>query len=179
MFTFFGKKKLSAEKVSKQFIANLLEVTEQGFTQLAGLINDDPAFETQPTVSDTYYQPFFLVVLAANFKLLPTYFKDDADQNIARHSLIYLEELFEEGIDFSPKIREMQSLMSRVNHPSKNTLYAMSKAVFEVYELNQFQKEYFKNLNTPDPTFLKRMDDLMPHFIWNWDDLLKEYKITA
>jgi len=179
MFTFFGKKKLSAEKVSKQFIANLLEVTEQGFEQMAGLINDDPAFEKKPTVSAQYYQPFFLVVLAANFKLLPAYFKDDTDKEIIKHSLDYLQEIFEEDVDFDARIKEMQSLMSRINHPSKNTLYAMSKAVFEVYQLNEFQKDYFKNLNTPDPTFLKRMDELMPHFIWNWDDLLKEYKIIA
>lgn len=178
MFPFFGKKKISAEKVSKQFIANLLEVTEQGFAQMAGLINDDPAFEKKPSLPDSYYQPFFMIVLAANFKLLPTYFKDDTDKQILQHSLQYLNEVFEEDIDFEQKIKETQSLMSRVNHPSKNTLYAMSKALFEVYDLNNFQKEYFKNLNTPDPTFLKRMDDIMPHFIWNWDDLLKEYKIA-
>lgn len=179
MFPFFGKKKLSTEKVSKQFIANLLEVTEQGFVQMAGLINDDPAFEKKPSISENYYQPFFMVVLAANFKLLPTYFKDDTDKLILQQSISYLQEIFEEEVDFEQQIKATQSLMARVNHPSKNTLYAMSKALFEVYELNDFQKEYFRNLHTPDPTFLKRMDELMPHFIWNWDDLLKEYKITT
>lgn len=179
MFTFFGKKKLSAEKVSKQFIANLIEVTEHGFIEMAGLINDDVAFEKKPTVAENHYQPFLLIVLAANFKLLPSFFKDDRDKLIIENSLTYLQDIFEDEIDFNQKIKETQSLMSRINHPSKNTLYAMSKAVFELYALNEFQKEYFKNLNTPDPTFLKRMDELMPHFIWNWEDLLKQYRIVS
>ncbi|MFT6843921.1 MAG: hypothetical protein ACJAUV_000088 [Flavobacteriales bacterium] len=178
MFTFFGKKKISAEKVSKQFIANLIESTEHGFVELSGLINDDVAFETKPTVAENHYQPFLLIVLAANFKLLPTFFKDDRDMLIIEHSLAYLNEIFGYEIDFEQKIKETQTLMSRINHPSKNILYAMPKAIFEVYKLNEYQKEYFKNLKTPDPTFLKRMDELMPHFFWHWEDLLKKYRIA-
>lgn len=179
MLSFLGKKKLSAEQVSKQFIANLVQVTEDGFKELAGLINSDPAFVRSPEVDEHHSQPFLFIVLAANFKFLPTYFKDrQTDVYIKQHSMSYLNELFEESIDFESEIKTMQTTMSRLNMPSKNTLYAMPKALFDAYKLNEFQKEYFKNLNTPDPTFLKRMDELMPHFIWNWDDLLKKYKIT-
>ncbi len=51
MLSFFGKKKISTETVSKQFVAHLLEATEKGFPELAELINIDQAFEQSPNVS--------------------------------------------------------------------------------------------------------------------------------
>lgn len=177
MLSFFGKKKISTETVSKQFVAHLLEATEKGFPELAELINIDQAFEQSPNVSHENSSPFLTIVLAANFKLLPTYFSDNKDEKISTSALSYLAETLDNQT-ISQDIKDMQKLMSRVNHPSKNTLYAMSKALFEVYNLNDFQKSYFKNLHTPDPTFLKRMDEVMPHFIWNWDDLLKQYRLV-
>ncbi|NBN99415.1 MAG: hypothetical protein EBV19_09305, partial [Flavobacteriia bacterium] len=60
--------------------------------------------------------------------------------------------------------------------PSKTTLYAMSKAVFHKYELNQFQDDYFKRMNAPNPVFLKRLDDLLNNFLWNWETFFKKYR---
>ena len=69
--------------------------------------------------------------------------------------------------------------MNRVNHPSKNMLYAMSKAMFYKYELNDHQVEYFRNLNTPNPIFLKNLDDVMSNFLWDWDAFEEKYKVVA
>ena len=55
----------------------------------------------------------------------------------------------------------------------------MSKAVFHKYNLNEFQDEYFKRLQNPNPLFLKRMDEVMKFYIWNWDAFLKKYKINS
>ncbi len=75
-------------------------------------------------------------------------------------------------------IEARQSFISRVNHPSKKTLYGMSKAVFHKYDLNPYQQNYFKSLNTPNPIFLKRLDEVMKNFVWGWDEVLEKYKIT-
>jgi hypothetical protein len=79
--------------------------------------------------------------------------------------------------DAEMKVREYQKFMQRINHPSKNMVYAMSKAVFQKYELNDFQDEYFKRLQSPNPLFLKRMDQVMINFLWDWDSFFKKYKI--
>ena len=38
-------------------------------------------------------------------------------------------------------------------------IYGMSKAVFHKYGLNEYQDEYFRRMQAPNPLFLKRMDD--------------------
>jgi hypothetical protein len=54
----------------------------------------------------------------------------------------------------------------------------MSKAIFHKYKLNDFQDEYFKRMQAPNPLFLKRMDEVMSNFIWNWDAFFKKYKLS-
>jgi len=56
--------------------------------------------------------------------------------------------------------------------------YAMSKGVFFKYGLNDYQTEYFKNMNTPNPIFLKRLDEIIGQFIFNWPDIQENYRIT-
>ena len=75
-------------------------------------------------------------------------------------------------------IAKYQSWMGRINHPSKNTLYAMSKGVFFKYELNQFQKDYFRNMNTPNPIFLKRLDEVIQQFVFDWAQVKEEFRVT-
>ncbi len=78
------------------------------------------------------------------------------------------------------KMKEYKKFLTRINHPSKNMLYAMSKGMFYKYELNPFQnEEYFRNLQTPNPIFLKRLDEVMGQFIFNWDDFVAKYKVSA
>ncbi len=80
--------------------------------------------------------------------------------------------------DFVKLIRDYQSFITRVNHPSKNMIYGMSKAVFHKYGLNECQDEYFRRMMAPNPLFLKRMDEVMTNFIWNWDAFFKKYKLN-
>ena len=53
----------------------------------------------------------------------------------------------------------------------------MSKAVFQKYNLNDFQDEYFRRLQAPNPLFLKRMDQVVVNFLWDWDAFFKKYRI--
>ena len=74
-------------------------------------------------------------------------------------------------------VREYQKFMNRINHPSKNMIYAMSKAIFFKYDLNEFQDEYFSRMQVPNPLFLKRMDAVVGNFLWDWDAFFKKYRI--
>ena len=60
----------------------------------------------------------------------------------------------------------------------KDLAGAMAKAIFYRCELNEFQKDHFKRLNTPNPILLKELNDILIHFLWNWDDLLDNYKVV-
>jgi hypothetical protein len=81
-------------------------------------------------------------------------------------------------LDFTKMIREYQSFIARINHPSKNMIYGMSKALFHKYGLNEFQDDYFRRMQAPNPLFLKRMDEVIGNFIWNWDAFFKKYKLN-
>jgi hypothetical protein len=69
--------------------------------------------------------------------------------------------------------------MNRVNAPSKNTLYAMSKAVFYKYNLMDFQDEYFRGMKTHNPIFCKNLDEIMRNFLWDWEAFNEKYKVIS
>ena len=56
--------------------------------------------------------------------------------------------------------------------------YAISKGICGKYRLNDFQDEYFKNMKSPNPMLLKRLDEAMDNFIWNWDTFKQKYQIV-
>ena len=178
MLTLFGKKKITEEKVAKIVVNGILEAVENGFSDVAALINSDPDFVSPPSVSVGDDQNFLLIVIAGNLKMIPQYFESGQDKRLEESILSKFATVFEmDPEEFKNLIEDYKSYLSRVNYPSKKTLYAMSKAVFFKYELNPHQEDYFKNMNTPNPLFLKRMDDIMENFLWGWNAFLEKYKV--
>ena len=80
--------------------------------------------------------------------------------------------------EMQEKLEKYSSFISRVNHPSKNILYGISKAVFFKFKLGAYQDEYFAQLNTPNPVFLKKIDTLVENYIWNWETIFEKNKIV-
>jgi FTR1 family protein len=120
-----------------------------------------------------------LIVIAANLSSLESTF--DADQAVRVEQMIFekLGKIYSMSTaEFQTLAREYQSFIARVNYPSKNLVYGMSKAMFEKYKLNDFQDDYFRRMQAPNPLFLKRMDEVMANFIWNWDAFFKKYKMN-
>ncbi len=178
MLTLFGKKKVTEDKIANAYVNAILNTIAEGFTDVAELINTDPEFVSAPHVDPKDHQAFLLIVIAGNLKFIPQYFESGQDKRIEEHAIAGFSHAL--GIDkdrFREIMNDYRSFLSRVNHPSKKTLYAMSKAVFYKYELNPYQKPYFKSLNTPNPIFLKRLDDIMENFLWSWDGFLEKYKV--
>ena len=121
-----------------------------------------------------------MIVIVGNLKTMQQQF--DVQHAGVIEDLICekMAQVFEMSVvEFKKLVRDYENFMNRVNHPSKNVLYSMSKAVFHKYKLNEFQDEYFRKMQAPNPLFLKRMDDFMSNFIWDWDNFFKKYKLSA
>jgi hypothetical protein len=174
------KKKLSDQKIANIFVNAILDVTEKGFEEVAGLINEDPAFTKSPQIHPLSNNKFTLIIIAGNIQLLDKYFDIDQVDNVKELIFEKFSQVFGiKNAEMRKLITDCDFFMSRINHPSKNTLYAMSKAVFHKYNLNEFQDDYFKKTHCPNPLFLKRMDDVLINFIWDWDAFFKKYKLSA
>jgi hypothetical protein len=178
MIRSFLKRKLTDNQLANIFVNGLLEVIDNGFKDVASLINEDPAFESTPNITPESNSEFTLIVIVGNLVTLESSF--ESDQAFRVEQLIYQKfaTIFSmTETSFENLIKEYKNFISRVNHPSKNMLYGMSKAIFHKYNLNDFQDDYFKRMQAPNPLFLKRMDEVMSNFIWDWDVFFKKYKL--
>ncbi len=180
MLTIFGKKKITSERTAHIFSHNIVETVEKGFKELAGFINDSPEFVKSPNVREEDYGKFLMIVIAGNFSYIPQHFKDGQDQEIIQYCIEKLAPVFDmTPAELGVKVKEYKDFMSRVNSPSKNTLYAMSRAIFYKYDLCACQDEYFSQMNTANPIFLKNLDEFMKNFIWDWEAFNEKYKVIA
>lgn len=178
MLSALMRKRLSPEQMSNVFINGLLEVITSSFPDFSEIINNDNAFVQSPNLGEKDLPVFAMVVYAANLNRLESTFEPEHAAEIEELILHKLSVYFGKEIPaFKKEMKEMQSFINKVNHPSKNLVYGMSKAIFAKYELHLFQDEYFKRLAVPNPLFLKRMDELTALFIWDWDVFFKKYKL--
>ncbi|TSJ45067.1 hypothetical protein FO442_10770 [Fluviicola chungangensis] len=172
------KKRLSDTQLANVFLNGIFEIVDNGFVEVVDLINEDLAFVTSPSIPVERNGQFTMIVVVANISSLETTFETVQANRIEKIIFEQLGSLMGvSAADAEAKVREYQKFMQRINHPSKNMVYAMSKAVFQKYDLNDFQDEYFKRLQSPNPLFLKRMDQVMINFLWDWDSFFKKYKI--
>lgn len=178
--TLFGKKKLKENAVANVFVNGILETVDKGFPEVAGLINDSPELIESPQLDPEQSDDFLLVVLSGNLKFIPKHFEAGRDTRLTELIIQKLSKVFDVKPEHLQRvINDYQSYMSRVNHPSKNILYSMSKGVFYKYGLAKYQEDYFRSLNVPNPVFLKRLDEAMENFIWNWEEFKGEYTISS
>ena len=179
MFSTIFKKKLSNSELSQIFVNGVLDVIDKGFKEVMGLIEVDPSFVRKPDLTDAIDGPFTMIVIIGNLSLLDQYFEPQQSTEIEELIISKFAETFEmTDEEFKKHLSNYKSFMSRVNHPSKNILYAMPKALFFKYNLNDFQDEYFKDMHSPNPLLLKRMEEVFEHFIWSWDAFFKKYKTS-
>lgn len=173
------KKKLTENQVANIFVNGLFDAVDQGFGEVAQFINEDTAFVDSPKIGEKNSYEFALIVLVGNLSFIESAF--DPEQADRMESCINekLAKVYDMSLyDFEKLIKEYKTFISRINHPSKNMIYGMSKAIFSKYALNQFQDEYFKKMEAPNPLLLKRLDEVVQLFMWNWDAFFKKYRIA-
>ena len=179
MLTLFGRKKLTEEKVANVFVNGIQELIDSGFADVLGLINDSPEFIQPPQVDSEQIGSFTMIVLAGNLQMLPQYFEAGQDKRITSHILEKFALLYEiDTMQLAQMVNDTRKFMARKNHPSKNVVNAMAKALFCRFELNAFQEAYFKNLHAPNPIFIQRLKDALENFMWNWNALNEKYRIV-
>jgi hypothetical protein len=172
------KKKLSDNQVANIFINALFEVVDKGFKEVASMINEDPVFVLSPNIQENQDGEFAMIIIIGNLAHLENTFEPEQAHSVEKLIFEKLAKVYGMSIeDFVNLLNEYKSFMSRKNHPSKNMMYAMSKAIFYKYNLNQYQDEYFKRMEAPNPLFLKRIDLIVQNFIWDWDAFFKRYKM--
>ncbi len=179
MFKIFKKKKLNEQLVSRLFVNRLLEMVDEGFGDVVEAINEAPEFVKSPEITKTESQKFLFIALAGNLLLIPRHLPAHVDNRITNAIINELCIVFQRDKDkIQQLINNYQSFLSKVNHPSDNILYGMSKSIFYKYELAAFQEEYFRNMNAPNPLLLKRLDEVVEHFVFDWKDLSDQYQIS-
>ena len=179
MLSTIFKKKLTNNQLANIFVNGVLTSVEQGFEELKLLIQEDPAFVSPPAVESMKDGHFTMIVIVANISNLIHHFESEEVVDLEELILDKFASSFGmEREEFEKYYKDYKAFICRVNHPSKNMLYGMSKALFFKYKLNDYQDEYFKNLVTPNPLFLKRMDEVMLQFIWDWDAFQRKFKLA-
>lgn len=171
MLSIFKRQKIQVQELTTQFVDAFLPTVYEGFPEIAAIINESSEFVESPKIDIEDSDRFLLICLAANTMAVQRYFSSKYDQVITRH---LLEKVALNGNvsyeDLVQAVSVNEKLISKVNHPSKNLLYGMSKAIFYKYDLSKYQVEYFKKLNSPNPIFLKRLDDAVECFLWDWEE---------
>lgn len=180
LLTALFKKKISEDKVANIFCNTILKSVDTGFPEVAAIINNDTEFVTRPNISEEDSDKFLMIIIAGNLIFLRKYFaEENRDERITELTFQKLSKVFEmDTAKLKAIVDEYQQFFKKVNYPSKNTHYAMSKAVFFKYDLNEYQQDYFKNLKTPNPIFLKHLDEVVYQFIIDWDLFSDKFKIT-
>jgi hypothetical protein len=178
MFGSLIKKKLTDNQVANIFINALFDSVDNGFSVIAQWINEDPAFVDSPKINPSNNNEFALIVIVGNLSLIDSTFEASQAERVEKLILKKLAKIYEMSeLDIRNIVKEYKSYINKINMPSKNMIYGMSKAVFFKYNLNEYQDEYFKRMQVPNPLFLKRLDDIMANYLWNWDAFFKKYKI--
>jgi len=178
MFGTILRKKVSDDKLANVFINGLFKTIDEGFPVVADFINDDAAFVKSPGIAHNQSYEFSLIVIVGNLSFLESAFEPEQADRVEKLVYQKLAKAYEMEVgEFKQLLKDYKSLMWRLNHPSKNMIYAMSKAVFDKYALYNYQDEYFKRMQSPNPLFLKRMDEIIENFIWDWDAFFKKYKL--
>ena len=174
-----GKKKLAEDEIADLLVNSIFNSVSKSFPDISGIVNDDPNFISSPELDEEDGYQFLLIVLTGNVSFIPKFFESGKDKRIIEHLISRVSNQLEiDKMTLAKDISDCKKHMSRINYPSKNTVYGMSKVFFSRYDLNQFQEDYFKALNSPKPQFLKKMDEVNKMFIFNWKELFEKYKVA-
>ncbi len=179
MLSLFGKKKIAESNVANIVVNYMFRCVENGFPDLVEIVQHTPEFEATPSINEKEMEDLLMIVLVGNLNFLPIYLEPEQEKRIRTKVLEKFALATEIEVDeLLAKVKEYKEFMVRVNHPSKNMVYAMSKAFFRKYDLNDYQEDFFKSQKVPNPLIQKRLDAVMTQFIFNWEEFIDKYKIT-
>jgi len=183
MIKFLGllskKKKVKPATAASIYVAILENVISEGFVEIRDFINNNNNLEIKPNLNDNDIDWFSNVIFLGNIKNLDVYFEEDEASTLRA---LILDEIYkdlvgnaqhlavERFLDYENYFRE---LIGKHEFPTT----AMAHAIFEKYNINDFQGELFKKKNKPNPIFINELRNLLTHFLWNWEEYLEKNKL--
>lgn len=182
MLKFLGiskRKKIAKEVVITLYIDTLNEVIENGFIEIKNFINENNNLELKPSIKEVDIKWFREITVLANLHNLNSYFMEEEVMKLRECILDRKLMIIDENIDLAmEKFLSYEDYFSVLITQHGDLLKAMAFGIFEKYNINEFQGNLFKRKNEPNPILLHELKNLLRHFIWNWEDYLKEYRIT-
>ena len=184
MIKFLGllskKKKVNPSTAISIYVSLLENVILEGYIEIKDFINHNNNLEINPDLKDVDIDWFSNVVFLGNMNNLQGYFEEE-EVSILR-SLI-LDEIYKE-IQGDEQHLAVERFLDYENYfndllvKHECAISAMAHAIFEKYNINDFQGDLFKRKNKPNPIFLNELKNLLSHFIWNWEEYLEKNKLN-
>ena len=176
----FVKKKISQKQLAYNFVHHTLNCIDQTYSDFLDAIYNDPELENHPNLDYNNPEELMFIIVSGNIKFFERILSAHEEKILIDSIIDQMANVFQTDFHLmEEKINKYSSFISRVNHPSKNILYGMSKAVFFKFKLGQYQDDYFAQLNTPNPIFLKKIDTLIENYIWDWKAVFEKIKIST
>ena len=182
MLSFFKlsrKKKEKLEITISKYVMSINDVIDSGFTEIKEFINENNNLDISPEIKDDDIRWFRIIIILGNVSELKNYFEksqvskmkdmiiEDSLRYFNRNSSITIDHF----IDYDSFFNQLISI-----HDS--SAKAMAYALFEKYEINKCQVDLFRRKNEPNPVFIHELKNLLSHFLWNWSDYLKKFKVS-
>ena len=182
MLKFFGlssKEKLTPKEISAIYVAALNDVIDQGYVEIMDFINFNSNLESNPKLGNDEIKWFRFVIFLGNINLFNLNFEEDEVVVLRATTLdiMFAHQNDEQKILSMEKFLDYEQYFSDLINEHKSVKDAMAYAIFEKYNINDFQGDLFKKKNEPNPIFFNELKNLISHFIWNWDEYLKKYRI--
>lgn len=176
--TIFGKKKITEDKLANVFVNTVLEMTSAGFATIVAEVNEAPELDARPGMTEGDDQRFLMIVLAANLTEMQRVLGPGLDKRMFSLSVSkFAQAVGRACTEVESEVKALQARMERMNHPSKNTVGAMARALFAEYDLYPFQDSYFREMRQPNPILLKRLNGLFVYFLYNWSEVNDQFRI--
>ncbi|MBV6405383.1 MAG: hypothetical protein GFGODING_02151 [Flavobacteriales bacterium] len=171
---------MGEERLANVLVNALLEMVEQGFPDVAAELGESPELDGGQVIDPADDGAFLMIVLAGNLLELDRQLPSGPDRRITALTLSkFAQATGVQTSDLEREVGMLKAMMARLNHPSKNTVYAMSRALFHQYDLFGHQTdEYFRDKREPHPVTLKRLNGLMGFFLWDWENFHEHYRIA-
>ena len=184
MIKFLGilskKKKISASKTAHLLVETLDEVIVNGFVEIQDFLNNNNNLERNPNLTNKEIKWFRLIVFVGNLKMIPDFFEQKYAEDLHNHLLDRMADKMEGENEISiEQLGDYSTYLDELLRKSNNCIEAMATAVFDKYNINDFQVNLFRRKNETNPILFQELKNLMSHFIWNWEDYLSKHKITT
>ena len=182
VFSLFGKKRLKEEHVAKVFVNTINDLALQSFPILREYLNEVPELKCSPKIKENQIEWFLYIVFSANLYQLKDHF--DIEQH-NRLRILIIDEFIESLVDRShdavlEQINNYESYLAALDRVERDGIgKIIALAIFQKYGLNECQIDHFQKMHQPNPIIIKAISEITENFIWNWNDILENYKLVA